>query len=45
MQLVLNGFEERLCDLGVPVIVDAALLVDVSYLEIETPLAGANRPR
>jgi hypothetical protein len=42
VQLVLHGLEERLRRLGVLVVVDAALLVDVGDLEVEAPLAGAD---
>src|ERR1041385_872870 len=42
VQLVLHGLEERLCDLGVLVVVDAALLVNVGDLQVEPSLAGAD---
>jgi len=42
VKLGLNGLEERLRDLSVFVVVDAALLVDIRDLEVEAPLAGAN---
>jgi hypothetical protein len=44
VQLVLHGLEERLRRLGLLVVVDAALLVDVGDLEVEPPLAGADLP-
>ena len=42
VQLVLHRLEEGLRDLGVLVVVDAALLVDVGDLEVEAALAGAD---
>ena len=40
VQLVLHGLEEGLGDLGLRVVVDAALLVDVGDLQVEAALAG-----
>ena len=42
VQLVLHGLEERLGCLGMLVVVDAALLVNVGDLQVEPPLAGAD---
>jgi hypothetical protein len=42
VQLVLDGGEERARDVGIPVVVDAALLIDVGDLEAEATLAGAD---
>jgi hypothetical protein len=44
VQLVLHRLEERLRRLGLLVVVDAALLVDVGDLQVEPPLAGADLP-
>jgi hypothetical protein len=44
VQLVLHRLEERLRRLGLLVVVDAALLVDVGDLQVEAPLAGADLP-
>ena len=44
MQLVLHGLEKRLRDLGVLVVVDAALLVDIGDLQVEAPFAGPDLP-
>jgi hypothetical protein len=44
VQLVLHSFEERLRRLGLLVVVDAALFVDVGDLQVEPPLAGADLP-
>jgi hypothetical protein len=44
VQLVLHRLEERLGRLGLLVVVDAALLVDVGDLQVEAPLAGADLP-
>ena len=42
MQLVLDRLEEGLGDVGILVVVDAALLIDIGDFEVETPLAGAD---
>jgi hypothetical protein len=42
VQLVLHDLEEGLGRLGVLVVVDAALLVDVGDLQVEAALAGAD---
>jgi len=42
VQLVLHRLEEQLRDLGILVVVDAALFVDVRNLEIEASFAGAD---
>ena len=39
MQFILDGFEKRLRDFGVPIVVDAALLVNIGDLEVKPPLA------
>jgi hypothetical protein len=44
VQLVLHSLEKRLRDLGIAVVVDAALLIDVGDLEIEAPLASPDGP-
>jgi hypothetical protein len=48
VQFVLHCFEKYLRDLGIFVVVDAILLVDVDDLEIKAPFAGedeANPPQ
>src|ERR1035437_2006605 len=44
VQLDLQSLVERLRDLGIAVVVDAALLMDVGDLEIEAPLASPDGP-
>jgi hypothetical protein len=44
MQLVLHRLEECLRNLGVAVVVDTALLVNIRDLQVEAALAGTNLP-
>ena len=44
MQLVLDGLEESLGHLGLLIVIDAALLIDVSNLQVKAPFAGPVLP-
>lgn len=44
MQLVLDGLEESLGHLGLLIVIDAALLIDVRNLQVKTPFAGPDLP-